>query len=104
MNQTERIEGRAASDSGTNHLGTGRRRKGYEHFGVPMLLNTAKVMQRIRNIKYKFFPDNELLATTVNKYETRSILEALHNCIAHQDYSLHSRIIVTEKVDRLIKT
>lgn len=76
--------------------------KGYEHFGVPMLINTTKVMQRIRNIKYKFFPDNELLATTVNKYETRSILEALHNCIAHQDYSLHSRIIVTEKVDRLI--
>jgi ATP-dependent DNA helicase RecG len=76
--------------------------KGYEHFGTPMLLNTTKVMQRIRNIKYKFFPDNELLATTVNKYETRSILEALHNCIAHQDYSLHSRIIVTEKVDRLI--
>lgn len=78
--------------------------KGYEHFGTPMLLNTTKVMQRIRNIKYKFFPDNELLATTVNKYDTRSILEALHNCIAHQDYSLHSRIIVTEKVDRLIFT
>ncbi len=65
--------------------------KGYEHFGTPMLLGTTKVMQRIRNIKYNFFPDNELLATTVNKYETRSILEALHNCIAHQDYSLHSR-------------
>lgn len=78
--------------------------KGYEHFGTPMLLNTTKVMLRIRNIKYKFFPDNELLATTVNKYETRSILEALHNCIAHQDYSLHSRIVVTEKVDRLIFT
>ncbi|MCX6270781.1 MAG: putative DNA binding domain-containing protein [Bacteroidetes bacterium] len=78
--------------------------KGYEHFGSPMLLNTTKVMQQIRNIKYKFFPDNELLATTVNKYETRSILEALHNCIAHQDYSMHSRIIVAEKVDRLIFT
>ncbi|MBS3915223.1 MAG: putative DNA binding domain-containing protein [Bacteroidetes bacterium] len=76
--------------------------KGYEHFGTPMLLNTTKVMKRIRNIKYKFFPDNELLSTTVNKYETRSILEALHNCIAHQDYSMNSRIIVTEKIDRLI--
>jgi ATP-dependent DNA helicase RecG len=53
-------------------------------------------------VKYKFFPDNELLSTTVNKYDTRSILEALNNCIAHQDYSLHSRIIVTEKIDRLI--
>jgi ATP-dependent DNA helicase RecG len=76
--------------------------KGYEHFCNPLLLNTTKVMQRIRNIKYKFFPDNELLSTTVNKYETRSILEAIHNCIAHQDYSLNSRIILTEKVDRLI--
>jgi ATP-dependent DNA helicase RecG len=78
--------------------------KGYEHFGTPLFLNTTKVLQRIRNIKYKFFPDNELLSITVNKYETRSILEALHNCIAHQDYSLFSRIIVTEKVDRLIFT
>ncbi|MEY2830406.1 MAG: hypothetical protein RIQ33_2264, partial [Bacteroidota bacterium] len=76
--------------------------KAYEHFGPPLLLNTTKVLQNIRNIKYKFFPDNELLSTTVNKYDTRSILEAMHNCIAHQDYSLHSRILVTEKIDKLI--
>ncbi len=76
--------------------------KAYEHFGTPLLLNTTKVLQNIRNVKYKFFPDNELLATTVDKYDTRSILEALHNCIAHQDYSFHSRIIVTEKIDKLI--
>jgi len=76
--------------------------KAYEHFATPFLLNTTKVMQRIRNLKYKFFPDNELLATTVDKYDTRSILEALHNCIAHQDYSLNSRIIVTEQIDKLL--
>ncbi|MFA5444647.1 MAG: RNA-binding domain-containing protein [Bacteroidales bacterium] len=76
--------------------------KAYEHFGTPLLLNTTKVLQNIRNVKYKFFPDNELLATTVNKYDTRTILEALHNCIAHQDYGLNSRIIVTEKIDKLI--
>ena len=76
--------------------------KAYEHFGIPLLLNTTEVLQHIRNVKYKFFPDNELLSTTVNKYDTRSILEALNNCIAHQDYSLHSRIILTEKVDKLI--
>jgi ATP-dependent DNA helicase RecG len=76
--------------------------KAYEHFGTPLLLNTTKVLQNIRNVKYKFFPDNELLSTTVNKYDTRSILEAMHNCIAHQDYSLHSRILVTEKIDKLV--
>jgi ATP-dependent DNA helicase RecG len=38
----------------------------------------------------------------VDKYEQASVLEALHNCIAHQDYSLHSRVILTERADRLI--
>lgn len=76
--------------------------KAYEHFSCPLLLSTTRVLQNIRNIKYKFFPDNKLLATTVDKYDTRTILEAMHNCIAHQDYSLNSRIIVTEKLDRLI--
>jgi len=78
--------------------------KAYEHFGPPMLLSTTKVLHNIRNINYKFFPDNELLSVTVLKYDTRSILEAMHNCIAHQDYSLNSRIIVTEKIDKLIFT
>ncbi|MBT7996045.1 MAG: transcriptional regulator [Bacteroidetes bacterium] len=76
--------------------------KAYEHFSCPLLLNTSQVLKNIRNIKYKFFPDNELLATTVDKYDTRTILEAMHNCIVHQDYSLNSRIIVTEKIDKLI--
>lgn len=76
--------------------------KAYEHFAPPFLLNTTEVQRRIRNIKYKIFPDNYLLAAEVNKYETRVILEALHNCIAHQDYAASARITVTEKVDRLI--
>jgi len=76
--------------------------KAYEHFSPPFLLTTTEVLHRIRNIKYKIFPDNFLLAAEVNKYETRVILEALHNCIAHQDYRAHARVTVTEKVDRLI--
>lgn len=74
----------------------------YEHFGLPFLLTTTQVLLRIRNIGYKLFPQNQLLATEVSKYDTRVILEALHNCIAHQDYALRARILVTEKVDRLI--
>jgi ATP-dependent DNA helicase RecG len=76
--------------------------KAYEHFGLPQLLNTTKVLQRIRNYQYKFFPDNELLSISVNKYETRVILEALNNAIAHQEYPKQARIILTEKVDKLI--
>ena len=78
--------------------------KAYEHFGPPFLLNVSNVLQRIRNIRYKIFPDNQLIATEVLKYEPRVILEALNNCIAHQDYHLNSRIIVTEKTEKLIFT
>jgi ATP-dependent DNA helicase RecG len=74
----------------------------YEHFGLPFLLTTTQVLHRIRNVGYKIFPQNQLLATEVSKYDTRVILEALHNAIAHQDYQLRSRILVTEKADRLM--
>lgn len=74
----------------------------YEHFSPPFLLTTTEVLQRIRNIPQKLFPQNQLLATEVSKYDTRVILEALHNCIAHQDYELPSRILVTERIDRLV--
>jgi ATP-dependent DNA helicase RecG len=76
--------------------------KAYEHFHPPFLLTTSDLLKRIRNIRYKIFPDTQLLAAEVLKYEPRVILEALHNCIAHQDYLLHSRIIVTEKTEKLI--
>lgn len=74
----------------------------YEHFGLPFLMTTTQVLHRIRNISYKLFPQNQLLATEVSKYDTRVILEALHNCIAHQDYQLRSRILLTERIDRLV--
>ncbi|MFH0893404.1 MAG: ATP-binding protein, partial [Bacteroidota bacterium] len=57
--------------------------KAYEHFSIPMLLSTTKAGNRIRNYKYKFFPENELLSVTVDKYDNKVILEALHNCLAH---------------------
>jgi ATP-dependent DNA helicase RecG len=76
--------------------------KAYEHFTPPLIVNTTGFLKQIRNVKYKFFPSNELLATEVNKYDTRVILEALHNAIAHQDYSANSRILVIEKIDKLI--
>lgn len=76
--------------------------RAYEHFGPPFLLNTTEVLGRIRNIKTKLFPDDQLLATEVSKYDTRVILEALHNCLAHQDYTQNARVLVTERVERLI--
>lgn len=76
----------------------------YEHFDPPFYLNINKVYQKIRNIKYKILPENILIPIEVDKYEQWVILEALNNCIAHQDYSLQSRIIVTERPGELIFT
>lgn len=74
----------------------------YEHFGPPFLLTTSEVLAQIRNIRIKLFPANQLIPTELPKYEPRVILEALHNCIAHQDYTRNERVLVTEKADRLI--
>lgn len=76
--------------------------KAYEHFEMPLFSAVNDVLKRIRNVKYKFFPNNQLIATEVLKYDPEVILEALNNCIAHQDYSLHSRIILTEQTGKLI--
>lgn len=76
--------------------------RAYEHFGPPFLLTSSQVYGRIRNIQLRLLPDNELLAHEVAKYDQKVVLEALHNCIAHQDYAGSARIIVTERPDRLV--
>jgi ATP-dependent DNA helicase RecG len=76
--------------------------RAYEHFGPPFLLTTTALYQKIRNIQLRILPDDALLAVEVAKYDQKVVLEALHNCIAHQDYNRSGRIIVTEQPDRLI--
>lgn len=66
------------------------------------MLATSQLYQRIRNIQLRLLPGDELLPHEVSKYDQKVVLEALHNCIAHQDYRLNQRVIVTEKPDRLV--
>lgn len=73
-------------------------------FQPPFLLSAINVRKAIRNYRFKIFPNNALLPAEVWKYDNRSILEALHNCIMHQDYAMNERIIVNEYVDRLVFT
>lgn len=75
--------------------------RSYEHFGPPFILSTTEVSKRIRNITQRLFPANQLLGVDIQKYDTLTILEALHNCIAHQDYERCERIAVIETPDRL---
>ena len=65
------------------------------------MLSTTRVLERIRNYRIKIFPRNTLIPAEVWKYDTKTILEALHNCIAHQDYTRGERILVTEEPEKL---
>ena len=72
-----------------------------EHFTPPFLLTTTQVLGRIRNPNIKLFPAAQLIATELPRYETPVVLEALHNCVAHQDYARGARIVVEEAGSRL---
>lgn len=74
----------------------------YRHFRLPFLLNATELSRQIRNVQLRLLPPNELIYREISKYDERSILEALYNCIAHQDYTKDSRVIVTEYNDRLV--
>ena len=76
--------------------------RAYEHFGLPFLLTSSLLYHNIRNVHLKILPANELVAVELAKYDQKIVLEALHNCIANQDYLRHGRILVTEYLDRLV--
>lgn len=73
----------------------------YEHFHPPFLLETSRLYQRIRNRRLSLLPPGQLIPVDVQKYDQRIVLEALHNCIAHQDYRACERVIVIERVGEL---
>ena len=76
--------------------------RAYQHFAPPFLLNSTALYQKVRNIQIRILPKDSLLAVEVAKYDRKIVLEALHNCIAHQDYTLNGRIVVTEGRDKLV--
>jgi len=76
--------------------------KDYAIFSCPFLLSIDKTYSRIRNLKYRYIKDASLFPEEIDQYDPYTIREALNNCIAHQDYTLHGRINVIEMSDQLI--
>lgn len=70
--------------------------KDYEHFESPLLLAVEQVGNKIRNLTYRYIKDGKLFPDEVEQYDPYIIREALNNCIAHQDYTLGSKIVVVE--------
>ena len=74
----------------------------HEHFELPLLLGIDALVARLRIIQVQLLPPRQTAPLNLPNYDDWVIREALHNCIAHQDYSLGGRIRVTESPDTLV--
>ena len=61
----------------------------YQHFGPPYLLAVDAVLAKIRNLKYRYLPDDSLFPTEITQYDPWVIRETLHNC--HRSPGLSQR-------------
>lgn len=68
----------------------------YEHFTAPFIMTVDEILAKIRNLTMRELPGGTLFPDTMKQYDDYTIREALHNCIAHQDYTLQQRINFVE--------
>ena len=68
----------------------------YEHFTVPFILTVDEILSKIENLTMREMPGGTLFPDTTKQYDDYTIREALHNCIAHQDYTMQQRINFVE--------
>ena len=68
----------------------------YEHFTAPFILTVDQILSKIRNLTMRELPGGTLFPDTMKQYDDYTIREALHNAIAHQDYTLQQRINFVE--------
>jgi len=74
--------------------------KDYEIFGIPFLTVTDKIFSKIRNLTYRYMPNQlSLFPKETQQYDTWLLRELMNNCIAHSNYLLGGRIYVNEEDD-----
>jgi ATP-dependent DNA helicase RecG len=74
----------------------------YEHFHTPFILTVEQALSKIRNLKYRHLGFGTLFPDEVYKYDGWVIREALHNCVAHQEYGKSGRIHLLEYKNKLV--
>ncbi len=74
--------------------------KDYEIFGIPFLTVTEKIFARVRNLTYRYMPNQlSLFPKETQQYDTWLLRELMNNCIAHSNYLIGGRIYVNEEDD-----
>ena len=78
-------------------------RKDYKEFRIPYITLAERMYAEIRNLNYRYMPDQTTLDTKITlQYNEELLKELLYNCIAHMDYIQGGRIYVDEFEDEII--
>ncbi|MCL1982349.1 MAG: putative DNA binding domain-containing protein [Clostridiales bacterium] len=77
--------------------------KDYMEFNIPFITAIDKVYAKIRNLTYRYMPNQmTLFPMETQQYDADLLRELLNNCIAHQDYLIGGRIYLDEFEDTVI--
>jgi len=77
--------------------------KDYMEFKIPFITVVDKAYAKVRNLVYRYMPNQmTLFPTETLQYDTSLLRELLNNCIAHQDYSSGGRIYLDEFEDMVV--
>lgn len=82
----------------TDHMGEIQT---HQHFDLPLIVAIDQLVARLRIITVNLLPPRQTAPLNLPNYDDWVIREALHNCIAHQDYAQGGRVRVTEAPDSL---
>lgn len=76
--------------------------KDYTIFGIPFISATDQIFAKIRNLTYRYMPDQQsLFPREIQQYDAWLLRELLNNCIAHSNYQLGGRIYINEFEDHI---
>ena len=76
--------------------------KDSEVFRIPFINVVDKLFAKIRNLTYRYMPNQlSLFPKETQQYDTWLLRELLNNCIAHANYQLGGRIYINEFEDSI---
>lgn len=79
--------------------------KDYEIFKIPFITLSDRIFDKIRNLKYRYMPNQlTLFPTETKQYDMWLLRELMNNSIAHSDYTIGGRIYLNEFEDSIILT
>ena len=79
--------------------------KDYEIFKIPFITLSDRIFGKIRNLTYRYMPNQlTLFLTETKQYDMWLLRELMNNCIAHSDYTLGGRIYLNEFEDKMVIT